>query len=306
MPERWLTELRKIDGVEPSIGLLERAEGGPFLPDPGSRPMARATTVFVAILIAAAGSWGAFVALRGSDGVQGAADGRDGFTALWPETSLADAQQIQAQVDAGDPKVQWRTEAGAVALRYAEEVLGWPAPIAGVTAMDDPDTVGVSLRGPVASCRTAECDEPQPQQIGVSLMLQRLVRPGDGGIWSVTALGPVSEPIGESRPRIGGWPEDADGDGQISDSGDERIPALIRAAGDHGVTGYVRYDDLQGGPQPSNPTEAAAMSGQERVIPVYAADGFTVIDWYTISSGEVSLDSSTPPVPAADGSSVGK
>lgn len=70
------------------------------------------------------------------------------------------------------------------------------------------------------------------------------------------------------------------------DRGNERIPALILAAGDHGVSGYVRYNDLEGGPTPSNPAEAIAMSGQERVIPVYAADGFTVVDWYTISSGE--------------------
>ena len=119
----------------------------------------------------------------------------------------------------------------------------------------------------------------------MSLTLQRLVRPGDGGIWSVTALGPVSEPIAEPRPRIGGLPADVDGDGLISDTGDERIPSLIMAAGDSGVAGYVRYDDLEG-PQPSSPAEALAMSGQERVIPVYAADGFTVVDWYTISSGE--------------------
>jgi hypothetical protein len=28
---------------------------------------------------------------------------------------------------------------------------------------------------------------------------------GEGGIWSVTELGHMSEPIGEDRPRIGGW-----------------------------------------------------------------------------------------------------
>jgi hypothetical protein len=72
----------------------------------------------------------------------------------------------------------------------------------------------------------------------------------------------MSEPIGEDRPRIGGWPEDADGDGTISDTGSERIPALIRTAGDHGVTGYVRYVDFEG-PRPSNPEEASATSGQE-------------------------------------------
>lgn len=71
----------------------------------------------------------------------------------------------------------------------------------------------------------------------------------------------------------------------ISDAGDERIPELIKAAGDHGVSGYVRYEDLEG-PQASTPEEAIAMSGQERVIPVYAEDGITVIDQFTITSGD--------------------
>jgi hypothetical protein len=293
MAERWLTKLQTIEQVEPSHDLLERAEAGPLLPEPGPRPTARVTAVLVAVLVAAAGSWGAFAALRSTQGVGREPAGEaDGFTALWPETVLADAQLVQDRADAGDAAVQWRTEAADVALRYAKEVLGWPDPVAGIWT-EEADTVSVSLRGPIASCEAAGCEETQPQQIGVSLTLQRLVRPGDGGIWSVTALGPVSEPIGESRPRIGGWPEDVDGDGLISDTGDERIPALIRAVGDDGVTGYVRYADLEGGPQPSNPEEAVAMSGQERVIPVYAADSITVIDWLTISSGQ-----STPIAPS--------
>jgi hypothetical protein len=287
MTERWQTRLQVIDHIEPSQDLLERAEAGPRLPDPGPPPATRVMAVLVVAVIAVAGGWGAFAALRSDPGVrQGAAGGEDVFTALWPETLFADAREVQERADAGDGAVQWRTEAADVALRYAQEVLGWPDPIAGIWT-EDPDTVNVSLGGPIASCQAAGCDEaqPQPQQIGVSLTLQRLVRPGDGGIWSVTALGPVSEPTGAQRPRIGGWPEDLDGDGLISDAGDERIPGLILAAGDHGVSGYVRYDDLEG-PQPSNPAEAIAISGQERVIPVYAADGFTVVDWLTISSGK--------------------
>ncbi len=294
MAERWLTKLQTIEQVEPSHDLLERAEAGPLLPEPGPRPAARVTAVLVAVLVAAAGSWGAFVALRSTQGVgRGPAGEADGFTALWPETVLADAQLVQGRADAGDAAVQWRTEAADVALRYAKQVLGWPDPIAGVSATDDPDTVTVSLHGPVASCRGAACGEPQPQQIMqpqqiiVTVTLQRLVRSGGGGIWSVTAMNvPDTGTTGESRPSIGGWPADTNGDGLISDSGDERIPELIKAAGDHGVSGYVRYEDLEGGPQPSNPAEAVAMSGQERVIPVYAEDGFTVVDWYTITSGE--------------------
>jgi len=191
MPERWLTELRKIDQVQPSHDLLELDEGSPSLPELGPQPAARVTVVVVAILVAAAGTWGAFAALRSTNGVErGAAGGSEAFSAVWPETSLADAQQIQAHVDAGDPRFQWRTDAGAVALRYAQEVLGWPAPVAGVTATDDPDTVIVSLNGPDASCEGAECQGPQPPQTIVTVTLQRLVRSGEGGIWSVTAVNP--------------------------------------------------------------------------------------------------------------------
>jgi hypothetical protein len=301
MAERWLTELRKIDRVEPSLGLLERAEAGPFLPDTGPRPAARATIVVVALLVAAAGSWGAFAALRGtSPADHGSAGGPEAFAALWPETSLADARQIQARVDAGDPVVRWRTEAADVALRYAQEVLGWPEPIAGLTAPDGSDTAIVSLHGPDASCSGAECQGWQPQQIAVTVTVQRLVRSGEGGIWSVTAVNSADSgpSTGEPRPRIGGWPEDTNGDGMISDTGDERIPELIKAVGDNGVSGYVRYEDSNG-PQASDPAEAVAMSGKEYVIPVYAADGVTVIDWLTLSSGEGA------PSPPPDGSEGG-
>jgi len=94
-----------------------------------------------------------------------------------------------------------------------------------------------------------------------------------------------------SRPAIGGWPDDLNGDQVISDSGDERIPELIQAVGDNGVPGYVRYEDLEG-PQPTSPEEAVKMSGQERVIPVYAADGKTVVDQYTIQSGSAATEPS--------------
>lgn len=298
MPERWVAELRKIDRVEPAYDLLERAESGPLLPDPAPRPLARATIVLVAALVAAAGSWGAFAALRGAGGTDGGPAGPETYDPLWPETSIAVAQQVQARVDAGDPDLQWRTKAGDVALRYAEEVLGWPEPIAGVTTADDPDAALVSVHGPDASCSGDECKQWQPRQITVNMTLRRLVRSGEGGIWSVTAVASADTgTTGEPRPRIGGWPEDANGDGVISDTGDERIPELIKASGDNGVSGYVRYEDTNG-PQPSNPTEAVAISGKAYVIPVYAADGITVVDWYTMSPSE---GTQSPPADGSEG-----
>lgn len=188
MSERWLAALQKIERVEPTPNLLERAEGGPVLPDPGPAAGLRMRTVVIAAIVAVAGTWAAFAGLRGIDGSQqGAANGAEVFSALWPETSLAEAQQVQERVDAGDPSVQWRTDAGDVALRYAQDVLGWPNPILGLTE-SDPDTVVVSVHGPDASCSGTGCEEAQVPQSILTVDLQRLVRSGEGGIWSVTAV----------------------------------------------------------------------------------------------------------------------
>jgi len=155
MPERWLTEMRKIGRMEPFEDLLERAERGPSLPEPGSRPATRMAVALFAVAIAVAGSWLAFRALTGTGDAQPMSGGTADFSAMWPETSLLEAQQVQALADVGDPEVQWRTDAATVAVRFAHVVLGWSDPMAGVTATDDPDTVSVSLHGPDASCQGA-------------------------------------------------------------------------------------------------------------------------------------------------------
>jgi hypothetical protein len=87
---------------------------------------------------------------------------------------------------------------------------------------------------------------------------------------------------GEARPSRGGFPKDVNGDGIVSDHGEERIPELIRAVGDNGVSGYIRYEDYSGS-QPTNPEEALRMPKDE-VISVYAADGVTVVDHLTLSA----------------------
>jgi hypothetical protein len=190
MSEKWLTALKKIEWVDPSPDLLERAtEHGPTLPDPGPPTGLRVTTLLIAVLVAAAGSWAAFAGLSGMGGAQHeAADGQEVFKALWPETSRSEAEQVQTQVDASDSAVQWRIDSGSVALRYAQEVLGWPNPIAGSTGTNDADKVIVGVHGPDVSCSGAECQNPQAPQRIVTLTLERLVRSGDGGIWSVTAV----------------------------------------------------------------------------------------------------------------------
>jgi hypothetical protein len=84
------------------------------------------------------------------------------------------------------------------------------------------------------------------------------------------------------RPAIGKFPGDKNSDGKISDSGNERIPALVAAVGDHGVAGYVRVNDVFCTPAPASPAAALAEQEQGQVIPVYAANGTTVVDTLTI------------------------
>jgi hypothetical protein len=84
------------------------------------------------------------------------------------------------------------------------------------------------------------------------------------------------------RPAIGKFPGDTNGDGKISDSGSERIPALVAAVGDHGVAGYVRVSDVFCTPAPVSPAAALAAQGKPQVIPVYASNGSTVVGKLTI------------------------
>jgi len=191
MAERWLTELQRIEMVDPPHDLLDRAhQHGPVLANPGPPARLRVGTLIVALLVAALGSWAAFSGL-GAIGAaqQRAGNGQGGFPALWPEVSRAEAQKVQDQVDAGDSAVQWRTDAGSVALRYAHEVLGWTQPIAALTETNDSDSVVVGLTGPDASCTGTECQDPQTPQSTIRIVLRRLIRSGEGGIWSVTAAG---------------------------------------------------------------------------------------------------------------------
>lgn len=187
MPERWLTEIQKIGRMEPiPDDLLERAERGPFLAEPGPRPTSRLAAALLAVVIMIAGGWMAYAALSGTGGRQPLGDGAPDFIATWPETSLTEAQQVQARVDAGDPAVQWRNDPANVGLHFSRAVLGWSTTIAGETVTSDPDTIIVSLHGPDASCTLDGCSIPSPQST-VTLTLRRLVRSGDG-IWSVTAV----------------------------------------------------------------------------------------------------------------------
>jgi hypothetical protein len=79
------------------------------------------------------------------------------------------------------------------------------------------------------------------------------------------------------RPAIGQLPGDSNGHGKISDSGSERIPALVAAVASNGVAGYVRVNDVFCTPAPISPAAALASEGKPQVIPVYASNGTTVV-----------------------------
>ena len=90
---------------------------------------------------------------------------------------------------------------------------------------------------------------------------------------------------GPHRPRIGGFPKDLNGNGRVDDAGDETIPNLVRAAGDDGVIGYVRIEEM-GPPIPRNPEEMRRQAeaydrGERTRVPLWAEDGVTQVGWLT-------------------------
>ena len=64
MPERWRTELKKFDRLHPDHDLVERGATRPLRPLPAPRAGTKIAIVAFALLIAAAGSYGAFTVLR--------------------------------------------------------------------------------------------------------------------------------------------------------------------------------------------------------------------------------------------------
>jgi hypothetical protein len=187
-------------------------------------------------------------------------------------------------LEAVAPTLEREKLAGALGLTPHEWTIGQTL---------EPRREGVYLDGQIPEdCAQQEDDVVIVQQVGdgtfycargtdafqARMMGQRLI----GSTPTPQAI--RDQRMNEPRPRIGGWPEDVDRDGLISDAGSERIPELIRAAGDGGVSGYIRYEDLEG-PQPADPAQAVEISGMPWTIPLYAEDGVTIIDRYTLNAG---------------------
>jgi hypothetical protein len=152
----------------------------------------RITAGVVALLVAIGGSYTAFTVFRGSSGKLGAV-GDSGFHALWPEVTLADAQQAQAQADAGDPSLAWRLDPKSVAGEFVNQAFGWDGFTVQMIGGVDPTTVPGPVEMLVQS-RTVACVVhvpcPELDQAGSAfsavVVLDQLVNPG--GIWSVVEV----------------------------------------------------------------------------------------------------------------------
>ena len=134
----------------------------------------------VALLVAGAGSFAAFTALRDSNGRVAGGSG-EAFLAIWPESTREEAAAVQELVDAGDPNLAWRLDADETALAFARDALGWTDATAEV-GLDDASR-SVVVRTP-RSCPTPPipgCPFPREATVELSQL------DGPNGIWSVVS-----------------------------------------------------------------------------------------------------------------------
>jgi hypothetical protein len=67
----------------------------------------------------------------------------------------------------------------------------------------------------------------------------------------------------------------------------EEFPDLVAVTGEGGVEGYAYVTDLFGAqPEPSSPKEALSQNPATRYVPVYGADGETVLGRFLVSGVE--------------------
>jgi hypothetical protein len=135
----------------------------------------RITAGVVAVIVAAAGTATAFTALGPSPVRQGV--GAEHFFALWPEDTYEEAIEAQTRADGGG--FEWRLDPKEFASQFTQYVFGSvPTEINQCDPSDrfcfhQENAQGVSVRGPFGD---------------LELNVARLVQPGEGGIWSLTAI----------------------------------------------------------------------------------------------------------------------
>jgi hypothetical protein len=231
MKERWTKRLRPLDDGGPTDEVWRRAQRGPTRPhvpddDPTPSTAARVTagvTAIAVFAVAAALAWSAFGGDRGNEQERspGSPDPLVG-TILWPERTGTDLEAAQALVDAGDANVAWRLDPERVAVRFAEEVLGWRSPegrwtieLRTLTGVQSHPLVVATLSWLPVPCPTpapgANSNFPcPPLRLDQQLELVQPATEGPGGAWVVRSASSqtlVAQPpplaVGDALP-IGG------------------------------------------------------------------------------------------------------
>ena len=113
-------------------------------------------------------------------------------SSVWPERTWEEAEAAQARADAGADA--WRLQPASVGYRFAEEVLGWGRP--GVEVMVGEVATGADRMLLRIHRLAAPCDLRDlrvgvpcpPAVVELELTVERLVRQGEEGIWSVTRV----------------------------------------------------------------------------------------------------------------------
>ncbi len=175
----------------------------------------RVLTIAFALTLAAGSLAGVLAAFSGGRSAQ---PGAGGWTGIWPQATLQDAEAAQSRADAGDPAYTWELDGKTVLQRFAVDQLGWRGfTILEITDGSGSDAPGYNnesdLSNPDASGPsrfiTIGCDAPGPGVTcpSATVTIQRLLRQDRTGIWSVIKVedqGTASGAYPSASPSQGG------------------------------------------------------------------------------------------------------
>ena len=197
--------------------------------------MRRLTFAALFVVVAAAGCRGGSPTALQRAGEPG---GSDGFFALWPEHTLKAAMQAQARTDAGQHP--WRLDPAATAEHFARDVLGREEVIVRTCPFEqEPNCWAGDISRPNTSFLHMSWRQGASDLIA---QVDRLVRPGEGGIWSVSWVGDAGEdlPAGfELPPGVEEDPSTNVGPGAEIPAGATVLLRSARQDAEGVVAGYV-------------------------------------------------------------------
>ncbi|MGH2636932.1 MAG: hypothetical protein ACRDHU_12415 [Actinomycetota bacterium] len=231
----------------------------------------RITAGAVALLVALGGSVAAFTAFRGSDEPGIGEVGPEAFAGIWPESTYEDALAVQETLDAGDPSLRWRLDAGETALAFARDAMGWSDVSLDHTLADTATASTIGVRTALPSC-------PNPAGTNcareATIELRRLDG-SDTGIWGVVSVSNPGIPVAQlGRPS---------GTGDAVTSGSfvpERFPLTISFDLPEGTNVYVAFVGLGrcAGWESDSVTPASDLQSIETPrLPVEGRDGCDVV-----------------------------